>query len=65
MFKSNIFTGVYKSLATKFCTVAPNICGSSVWTLLHVTILAPRILRYYFYATQGNMQQIMVFRVAW
>ena len=31
---------------TKFCAVAPNIFGSSVWNLLHVTILAPRILRW-------------------
>ena len=26
-------------------TVAPNICGSSVWDLLRVTLLAPRIFR--------------------
>jgi hypothetical protein len=25
--------------------VAPNICGSSVWNLLHDTLLVPRILR--------------------
>jgi len=31
--------------ATKFCTVAANICGSLVWNLL-VTVLAPRILRW-------------------
>jgi hypothetical protein len=29
---------------TKFCKVAPNICGSSVWNLLPITTLAPRIL---------------------
>jgi hypothetical protein len=29
---------------TKFCTVASNICGSSVWNLLLVTLLASRIL---------------------
>jgi hypothetical protein len=34
------------AVATKPCTVAPNICGSPVWNLLHVTILAPRILTY-------------------
>ena len=33
-------------MATTFCTVAPNIWGPSVWNLLHVTILAPRILRW-------------------
>jgi hypothetical protein len=32
------------ALATNFCTVAPNTCGFSVWTLLHVALLAPRIL---------------------
>ena len=26
-------------------TVAPKICGSSVWSLLHVAILGPGILR--------------------
>jgi hypothetical protein len=31
---------------TKFCTVAPNICGSSVCCLLYFTILVPRILRW-------------------
>jgi len=28
-----------------FCTVAPNICGSSVWNLLQVTLLEHRILK--------------------
>jgi hypothetical protein len=28
------------SVATKFCTVAPNVCGSSVWNLLQVILLA-------------------------
>jgi hypothetical protein len=42
--------GVHKSRrlvakVTKSCTVAPNVCVSSVWHLLHVTILAPNILR--------------------
>jgi hypothetical protein len=30
---------------TEFCTVAPNIFGSSLWNLLYSTFLAPRILR--------------------
>ena len=30
----------------KFGTVAPNICGPAVCNLLHVTLLAPRILRW-------------------
>jgi len=33
------------AMVTKFCTVAPNICGSLVWNLLHVTHLAPQNLR--------------------
>jgi len=32
------------ALASTLCLVAPIICGSSVWNLLHVTLLAPRIL---------------------
>jgi hypothetical protein len=31
----------------KFCVVAPNICGSSVWKLLYVTHLVPRIFRWH------------------
>ena len=31
-------------MATIFCRVAPNMCGSSVWHMLHVTLPAPRIL---------------------
>jgi len=31
--------------ANNLCTVAHNVCWSSLWTLLHVTHLAPRILR--------------------
>jgi len=30
---------------TNFCAVAPNICGPSGWNVLHITLLAPRILR--------------------
>jgi hypothetical protein len=33
------------AVAPKFCAVAPNICGSSVWNLLLVTLLASRNLR--------------------
>jgi len=29
---------------TKFCMVAPNIWGSSIWKLLHVILLAPYIV---------------------
>jgi len=37
---------MHKSRTTKLCTVAPNICGSSVWIMLHVTLLVPRIFRW-------------------
>jgi hypothetical protein len=29
----------------EFCTVGLNVCGSSIWTYLHVTLLACRTLR--------------------
>jgi hypothetical protein len=32
------------AVVTQFCTMAPNICGSSVWYLRNVTVLTPRIL---------------------
>jgi hypothetical protein len=34
------------AMATKFCAVAPYMCGSSVWNVLHVTRLASRNLRW-------------------
>jgi hypothetical protein len=34
------------AVATKFCTLVPNFCGSSIWNLLHVTLLALKILRW-------------------
>jgi hypothetical protein len=34
------------AVATKFRTVAHNTFGSSIWNLLHVTILVTRILRW-------------------
>jgi len=30
------------AVATKFCTEAPNVCGTSEWNLLHVALLSPR-----------------------
>jgi hypothetical protein len=36
--------GFHVARMTKFCALAPNICGSSAQYLLHVTILAPKIL---------------------
>lgn len=32
------------AMMTEFCRVVPNICGASVWNLLLVTLLLPRIL---------------------
>jgi hypothetical protein len=34
------------AVGTKFCTVAPNICGSSARNLLHIILLTPIILRW-------------------
>lgn len=34
------------AMAIKFCTMAACMCASSVWNLLHVTLLIPRILRW-------------------
>lgn len=36
--------GYHVARMTKFCVLSPNICGSSAWYLLHLTLLAPRIL---------------------
>ena len=38
--------GRQNAWATRFLTVAPNICGCSARNLRHVTLLAPSILRY-------------------
>jgi hypothetical protein len=35
--------------ATKFCTLAHNICGSSVWEMLRSTLMMPSVLRYLLY----------------
>jgi hypothetical protein len=32
--------------ATKFSSLVPRICGSSVWNMLHFTLFTPRILRW-------------------
>jgi len=31
---------------TEFCAMVPNVCGFSLWNLLHATLLASRILRW-------------------
>ena len=38
--------GVRQYQATKFCTVASDICGSSGWKFLSVTFMTSRILRF-------------------
>jgi len=43
-------SGVHKSLCqvgweTKYCNVEPNVCGTLLWKMFHVTLLAHRILR--------------------
>lgn len=35
--------GQQVAMVTTFCIVVPHICGSAVWKLLHVMLLAPRI----------------------
>jgi len=40
--------GLQFARATNFGTLTPNICGPSVWNLLHVTLLATRILKWLF-----------------
>jgi hypothetical protein len=41
-----INSGHQVAVTTKYFKVAPSICVSSVWNLLHVTLLAARILRW-------------------
>jgi len=45
--KEQGWTNLRRQVATvtRFCTAAPNTCGSSVWNLPHVAILAARIWR--------------------
>ena len=38
--------GHHVVVASKLWTVAPNICGSSTWNLLHVSLLAPKTRRW-------------------
>jgi len=42
-------SGLHVAWSTKFCTVVSDICGSSVWNLLHVRLLAPRMLKCFLY----------------
>jgi hypothetical protein len=60
---NNNFTWRQVFRATAFCTVAPNICGPSVWNLLHVTVLVPRIwkwLLFFFFENLRNPGIIII-----
>jgi hypothetical protein len=37
--------GVHRHQTTKLCMVPPNVCGCSVWNLLHVNAMKPVIFR--------------------
>jgi hypothetical protein len=41
-----MFTGKIIPEVLKFSTVGPDTCGSALWNLLHVTLLAPGIFRW-------------------
>lgn len=50
MIQQYLGRGVHKSwapsrLTSKFFMVAPNVCGSSVWNFLCITLLVPTISR--------------------
>jgi len=45
-FRSEKNSGLQVVVANKFCVMVPDICGSSVWNLPHVTLLTPRIWRW-------------------
>jgi len=42
--KTSKYAGVHKPRATKFCAEEPEVCGSSVWSMLHVIVLACGVL---------------------
>ena len=45
---------------TKFYNVASDILGPSVWTLLYVTLLAPRIVRRWLHFWEVNALLLVV-----
>lgn len=50
MIQQYLGRGVHKSWAQghpaiKFCMVAPNVCGSSVWNFLRITLSMPKTSR--------------------
>jgi hypothetical protein len=49
----------------EFYTVVPDICGPSVWNLLHITLLMPRILRWFldFWKICGALQKTVILTV--
>ena len=47
------------AMATKLCAVVTNICGLSVWRVLFVTLLGPRILRYLRRGLSGKYEAML------
>jgi len=45
--KGHTSPGHQVACTTQLCMLVPNICGSSVWNLHHVTLLAPLFLRWH------------------
>jgi hypothetical protein len=45
----SVWAIVLKEALVKLLSVKKKICGSSVWNLIHVTLLATKILRYLLY----------------
>ena len=47
---------------TIFCMLAPNICGSSIWNLFHVSVLAPKTFRWFldFWKTYRTLDGIIL-----
>jgi len=37
---------VHESRTTKFYMLVPYVCGSTLWNVVYVTLLAPRIFRW-------------------
>ena len=47
--RHSIYGGWPDAMENKFLKETPNICRSSAWNFLYVTLLAPKILRWFLY----------------
>ena len=58
--------GCHIAVATRFCTVASNVCGSSVWTLPRVIVLDLGIFKWLLdsWKIYGSWSQISLFDIA-